>query len=34
MQIEELIIEYSPTLLFVEHDSEFCKTIATKVVEF
>lgn len=33
MQIEQLLIEYAPTLLFVEHDSEFCKTIATKTVE-
>ncbi|MCP3773769.1 Lsa family ABC-F type ribosomal protection protein [Paenibacillus sp. MZ04-78.2] len=33
MQIEELLIEHSPTILFVEHDSEFCKNIATKVVE-
>ena len=33
MQIEELLLEYSPTLLFVEHDSEFCKNIATKVFE-
>lgn len=33
MQIEELIIEYSPTLLFVEHDSEFCKNVATKIFE-
>ncbi|MFH5183400.1 Lsa family ABC-F type ribosomal protection protein [Paenibacillus sp. TAB 01] len=33
MQIEELLLEYSPTLLFVEHDSEFCKHIATKIVE-
>jgi lincosamide and streptogramin A transport system ATP-binding/permease protein len=33
MQIEELLLEYSPTLLFVEHDSEFCKNIATKIVE-
>lgn len=32
MQIEELILEYSPTLLFVEHDSSFCESIATKVV--
>lgn len=32
MQIEELLLEYSPTILFVEHDSEFCKNIATKVV--
>jgi len=33
MQIEELLLEHSPTLLFVEHDSEFCQNIATKVVE-
>jgi lincosamide and streptogramin A transport system ATP-binding/permease protein len=33
MQIEQLLIEYSPTLLFVEHDSEFCKNIATKSLE-
>jgi lincosamide and streptogramin A transport system ATP-binding/permease protein len=33
MQIEELLLEYSPTILFVEHDSEFCKNIATKIVE-
>ena len=33
MQIEELLLEYSPTLLFVEHDSEFNKNIATKISE-
>jgi lincosamide and streptogramin A transport system ATP-binding/permease protein len=33
IQIEELLLEYSPTILFVEHDSEFCKNIATKLVE-
>ncbi|MCQ6562858.1 Lsa family ABC-F type ribosomal protection protein [Paenibacillus mendelii] len=33
MQIEELLLDYSPTILFVEHDSEFCKNIATKVIE-
>lgn len=33
MQIEELLLAYSPTILFVEHDSEFCKHIATKIVE-
>lgn len=33
MQIEELLLEYSPTLLFVEHDSEFGKNVATKIVE-
>lgn len=34
MQIEQLLLEYSPTLLFVEHDSEFCKNVATKSFEF
>jgi lincosamide and streptogramin A transport system ATP-binding/permease protein len=33
MQIEELLLEHSPPILFVEHDSEFCKNIATKIVE-
>ncbi len=33
MQIEELLLEFSPTILFVEHDSKFCRNIASKVVE-
>lgn len=33
MQIEELLLQYKPTILFVEHDSAFCKNIATKIVE-
>lgn len=33
MQIEELLLEYAPTILFVEHDSDFCKNIATKIIE-
>lgn len=33
MQIEELLLSYSSTILFVEHDSEFCKNIATQIVE-
>ena len=33
MQIEKLLLEYRPTLLFVEHDKEFCRNIATKTVE-
>lgn len=33
MQIEELLLEHEPTLLFVEHDREFCDNIATKVVK-
>ncbi|URN93716.1 MAG: Lsa family ABC-F type ribosomal protection protein [Candidatus Pristimantibacillus lignocellulolyticus] len=32
MQIEELLLEYAPTILFVEHDSEFCNNVATKIV--
>lgn len=30
MQIEELLLEHTPTILFVEHDSFFCEKIATK----
>ena len=33
MQIERLILEYKPTLLFVEHDIAFCENIATKKVK-
>jgi len=33
MQIEELLLEYAPTILFVEHDKAFCENIATKYVE-
>ncbi len=33
MQIEELLLEYSPTILFVEHDRAFCEKIATKIIE-
>jgi lincosamide and streptogramin A transport system ATP-binding/permease protein len=33
MQIEALLLEYAPTILFVEHDNEFCKNIATKIIE-
>jgi len=32
MQIEELILEYKPTILFVEHDGLFCENVATKEV--
>lgn len=34
MQIEKLLLEYQPTMLFVEHDVSFCEKIATKVMEF
>ena len=33
IQMEELIEEYQPTLLFVEHDQVFREKVATKVVE-
>jgi lincosamide and streptogramin A transport system ATP-binding/permease protein len=33
MQIEELLLEYQPTMLFVEHDRTFCERMATKTVE-
>ncbi|RUS46867.1 Lsa family ABC-F type ribosomal protection protein [Cohnella sp. AR92] len=33
MQIEELLLEHEPTILFVEHDLEFHQSVATKFVE-
>ncbi|MFC4777019.1 ribosomal protection-like ABC-F family protein [Paenibacillus sp. GCM10023252] len=33
MQIEELLLEHEPTILFVEHDREFRTNIATKIIE-
>lgn len=33
MQIEKLLLEYQPTILFVEHDSTFCGNIATKTIQ-
>jgi lincosamide and streptogramin A transport system ATP-binding/permease protein len=32
IQIEELILEYRPTMLFVEHDEAFCNRTATKKI--
>ena len=32
-QIEELLLRFAPTLLFVEHDRVFCGRIATKTIE-
>jgi len=32
MQIEELLIRYRPTILFVEHDRAFCEQVATKII--
>lgn len=33
IQIEKLILDYQPTMLFVEHDKTFRKKIATKIIE-
>ena len=33
MQIEKVLLQYQPTMLFVEHDIKFVNKIATKVVE-
>lgn len=33
IQIEALLLEFSPTILFVEHDRDFCRNIATKIIE-
>ncbi|GHV09378.1 Lsa family ABC-F type ribosomal protection protein [Clostridia bacterium] len=33
-QIENLVLKYKPTILFVEHDTSFTERIATKKVEF
>ena len=32
MQIEELLLRFRPTILFVEHDRAFCENIATKTI--
>lgn len=33
IQLEELLLVYRPTLLFVEHDAAFCRNVATRTVE-
>lgn len=33
MQLEKLLLEFRPTILFVEHDRAFCDHIVTKTVE-
>lgn len=33
MQIEKLLLDYQPTMLFVEHDVRFREKIATKTIE-
>lgn len=32
MQIEDLILQYEPTMLFVEHDQVFCQRAATRTI--
>ena len=32
MQIESLLLEYKPTMLFVEHDVKFREKLATKTI--
>jgi lincosamide and streptogramin A transport system ATP-binding/permease protein len=34
IQIENLLLEYCPAMLFTEHDKIFAEKIATKVIEF
>ncbi len=34
MQLEQLIEEFQPTMLFVEHDKAFVEKIATKIIDF
>ena len=33
IQIEDAILKYKPTLIFVEHDETFIEKIATKVIQ-
>ena len=33
IQLEELLLQYAPTILFVEHDKTFCDTVATKIIQ-
>lgn len=33
MQLEDLLLKYRPTMLFVQHDRRFREKIATKIVE-
>ena len=33
MQLEELLLEFKPTIFFVEHDRAFCDNVATKTVQ-
>ena len=33
IQLEDVILKYKPTIIFVEHDKTFTKKIATKIVK-
>lgn len=33
IQLEDLLLEFTPTILFVEHDRVFCDRLATKVIQ-
>ncbi|MCI8640797.1 MAG: ABC-F family ATP-binding cassette domain-containing protein, partial [Clostridia bacterium] len=33
IQIEDAILNYTPTLIFVEHDETFIKKVATKIIK-
>ena len=33
MQLEELLLTFRPTMLFVEHDRAFCERIATRIIK-
>lgn len=33
IQLEELLLQYRPSIIFVEHDRVFCEKIATKTIE-
>lgn len=33
MQIEELLLKYQPTIVFVEHDRAFVENVATKIIQ-
>ncbi len=33
MQIEKVLLQYQPTMLFVEHDIRFCEKVATRMIK-
>ncbi|MDE5983677.1 MAG: ATP-binding cassette domain-containing protein, partial [Eubacterium sp.] len=33
VQLEKMISEYKPTMIFVEHDEMFCRNVATRIVK-